>query len=65
MLKHALLLGLVAIAELPNPVWSQQTTAIPAPSATEKTRKFTFDNQAALAGWSITGAVAIDLTKGR
>lgn len=65
MLKQLLLLGLVAIAELPNPVWSQQTTAIPAPSATEKTRKFTFDNQAALAGWSITGAVAIDLTKGR
>jgi len=61
MLKPMPILGLfvVAAAGLPGPVWGQEKPA------GEEARKLTFDSKEAPAGWTITGDVAVDTTKGR
>lgn len=61
MWKQALVLGLWAGA-MAGPwgtVWGQEKPP------REEPRKFTFDRSEALAGWTVTGDVAIDTTKGR
>ena len=65
MWKDVLRLGLsvAAVSGLWGPLWSQERAA--AQPAGEKARKWTFDSNKALAGWTITGDVTIDTTKGR
>ena len=63
MLKHVLVLGLL-IAAIAGPVWSQDKSAATQPAG-EEPRKLTFDNTEALGGWTITGDVTVDLTRGR
>jgi len=65
-LKQVLVLGLLAaaVAVLPDPIWSQERPAATQPAGGEA-RKFAFDSNEALAGWTITGDVTIDLTKKR
>ena len=67
MVKHELVFGLLAAAtvvSLSVPVWSQHPCAGPQPAG-EETRTFTFDSDDSLNGWTITGNVAVDMTKGR
>ena len=66
MFKRASVFGLcvAAIAVLSAPVWSEQQRAVPQPVG-EQAKAFTFDGNGALAGWTTTGDVAIDMTKGR
>ncbi len=66
MLKHVSVFGLcvAAIAVLSVPVWSGQQRAIPQPAG-EQAKTVAFDGNEALAGWTITGGVTIDMTKGR
>ena len=61
MWKQIVVLGLwaAAMAGLWGSAWGQEGP----PS--EKPRKFAFESNAALAGWTITGDVAVDTTKGR
>jgi len=71
MLKKALVLGLVAaaMAALSAPLRSQEKSAASQPGATQpaggEAKTYDFDSNEALAGWTITGDVTIDLTKGR
>jgi len=66
MLKKALVLGLfvAALARLSAPVWSHEKAAAAQPVGDEA-KGLTFDNDEALAGWTVTGDVMIDKTKGR
>jgi len=66
MLKHASVFSLyvAAVAVLSAPVWSEQQPSVP-PSAGVQAKVFTFDGKETLAGWAITGDVAIDVTRGR
>jgi len=61
MLERMPALGLFAavVAGLSGSAWSQEMPA------REDARKFTFDGNDALAGWTIKGDVTIDATKGR
>jgi hypothetical protein len=61
MLKQVsvFVLCVAAIAGLSAPVWSQRQPA------GEQTKAFTFDGNEPMAGWTLTGDVAIDMTKGR
>ena len=63
MFNQALLPALL-IAGLAGPVWSQEKPAA-TPCGCEESSKFTFDDKEALAGWTITGDVTVDVTKGR
>jgi hypothetical protein len=66
MLKPASLVGvLLAAAASPSTlVWSQEQPASAQPCC-EEVREWAFDGKDALAGWTITGDVSIDLTKDR
>jgi hypothetical protein len=66
MLKPVSVFGLciVAIAGLSLPVWGQQQLAVPQ-LAGDQAKAFTFDGNEALAGWTFTGDVTIDITKSR
>jgi len=66
MLKHASVFSLciAAVAVLSAPVWSEHLLAV-TQSAGVQAKTFTFDGKEALAGWTITGDVTIDVTKGR
>jgi len=61
MLKQIGVLGpLVAVvAGLSGAVWGQEKPA------DEQAKKWTFDSNEALAGWTVTGDVTVDTTKGR
>ena len=61
MLRTTRVLGLLAaaVASLSGHASGQETPA------GEKARKLTFDSKEALAGWTITGDVAVDTAKGR
>ena len=73
MLKHASVFSLciAAVAVLSAPVWSEQSTGrltallAVTQSAGVQAKTYTFDGKEALAGWTITGDVTIDVTKGR
>ncbi len=66
MLKKVLVFGLLvaALAGLSAPIWSQEKAAAAQPVGDEA-KRLTFDNDEGLAGWTITGDVMIDKTKGR
>jgi hypothetical protein len=68
MSKHILTIGLLvlaaAVASQPGQVLSQQESP-GVHAGGEAARKFTFDNDQALANWTTTGDVTIDRTKGR
>jgi hypothetical protein len=57
-------LSAAVIVAIPTSTRGQDNPAA-APPAGGEVRTFTFDSQEALAGWTITGDVAIDRTKGR
>jgi len=61
MWKQISVLGLwvATVAGSSGPSWSQEK------AADEQARKFAFDSSDALAGWTVTGDVAVDATKGR
>ncbi len=61
MWKQILLFGwcIAAVAVLSGPSWSQEEPA------DEQAKKFAFDDSEALAGWTVSGDVAVDATKGR
>ena len=71
MWKKALAMGLLvaAVAGLSAPLWSQDKPAATQPATTPpaggEAKKYDFDSNEALAGWTITGDVTIDTTKGR
>jgi len=52
-------LSVVAVAGLSGPSWSQEKPA------GEQAKKSAFDDSKALAGWTVTGDVAVDKTRGR
>ena len=66
MWKQASVFGLcvAAVASLSGPTWSRQECAASQP-ADEEAKRLTFDGNEALAGWTVTGDVMIDKTKGR
>ena len=66
MLKKMWMLSLSAavVAALPTSIRSQTSPAAIPPAGREAGR-FAFDSQEALAVWTVTGDVAIDMTKGR
>jgi hypothetical protein len=66
MLKNVVMLSVSAmlIAAVPVCLRGQNSPAVTTPAGAEA-MKSTFDGQEALAGWTITGDVAIDATKGR
>jgi hypothetical protein len=66
MLKKAVVLGLfvATVVGLSAPVWSQEKSAAGQPAG-DDAKRLTFDNDEGLAGWTITGDVTIDKTKGR
>lgn len=66
MWKQASVFGLcvVAVASLSGPSRGQQECAASQP-ADEEAKTFAFDGNEALAGWTITGDLAVDTTKGR
>jgi hypothetical protein len=66
MLKKIWMLGLSAavVAALPTSIRGQTSPAATPPPGGEA-RQFAFDSQEALAAWTVTGDVAIDMTKGR
>ncbi len=59
--------GLLAVAFgcLPISAIAQEKSTTAAPPAVVSARTLSFDNNAALAGWTLTGDVTIDLTKSR
>jgi hypothetical protein len=64
MLKQILVPSLLAagVAGLPGPTWSQDKPTA-RPSVGEAVKKFTLDSKEALASWTMTGEVSVDLTK--
>ena len=66
MLKDILMLSLSAVVAvaMPTSIRGQDHPAA-TPSAGGEERRFTFDSQEALAGWTVTGDVVIDTTKDR
>lgn len=66
MLKQACVLGLLAapVACLSGLVWGEEKS-VAAPAAAREARTWTFDGKEALAGWTVTGDVTIDMAKGR
>jgi len=54
----------VAVAGGPEFLWSQELPCA-APAAGEPARTWAFDNNEALAGWTVAGDVSIDTSKGR
>ena len=65
MSKHALTLTLVAVVIAALPVLIASHAAPAAQPASPETKNLSFDNQQALAGWTITGDVTIDASKSR
>ncbi len=66
MLKQVSVLGLLVAAVVgpSRPSWSQEKPAA-TPCACQQAKKVTFDGNEALAGWTVTGDVTIDVTKAR
>ncbi|HUT57248.1 MAG TPA: hypothetical protein VNA25_05175 [Phycisphaerae bacterium] len=66
MFRKALFVGLLAavVVGLPARSWSQDNPAA-AQAAGAEVKKLTFDNKEALAGWTITGDVTVDMAKAR
>jgi len=66
MLKDILMLSLsaVVVVAMPTSIRGQDHPAATPPAGGED-RRFTFDSQEALAGWTVTGDVTIDATKDR
>lgn len=67
MMKKVLVFSLVlaGVAAVCAPLWSQDKPAATTQPAGGDAKKTTFDGNDSLAGWTITGAAAIDLTKDR
>ena len=66
MLKRILSVGvaLVAVAGCSHFLWSQDLPCA-APSAGGPARQWVFDSKEALTGWTVTGDVSVDVSKGR
>src|ERR1039457_3073132 len=67
MMYENLVVGLLAaaLAGLPIPALGQERSTTAALPAVGSARTLSFDNKAALAGWTLAGDVTIDLTKSR
>ncbi|MCH5377491.1 MAG: hypothetical protein JJ992_26330, partial [Planctomycetes bacterium] len=66
MLKRVLLVGLmfVIVADSARLLRSQELPCA-APPVAESTRRWAFDGNEALAGWTVTGDASLDMSKGR
>jgi hypothetical protein len=65
MLKQVSLVGLIFAAVAPvGFLWSQGLPCA-APAAGEPARKWAFDSEEALTGWTVTGDVSVDVSKSR